>query len=279
MKKSLFLIPFLAVGFLSHAQSTIAYWDFNSTSNDATTSTGELTPAIGSGIFSPIGGINQTYATGYLADPNTTDNSGCQTNGYPSTGTNAQTAGIELGISTVGYSKVAIDFWQRLSNTAANTWVLQYTLDNTGASTGGTVLWTNATTYSFTPAETGTGDTWYFRTYDFATVTGLGNNATAGFRIVSDFDPIAGNYVAAKFGVSYSTAGTSRFDLVRLRESYGSASIIAANNYQAISENAGTINVPVTYANANNAPAKLVVSVSSYSSATSGSDFNWTNDT
>ena len=279
MKKSLFLIPFLAVGFLSHAQSTIAYWDFNSTSNDATTSTGELTPAIGSGIFSPIGGINQTYASGYLADPNTTDNSGCQTNGYPSTGTNAQTAGIELGISTVGYSKVAIDFWQRLSNTAANTWVLQYTLDNTGASTGGTVLWTNATTYSFTPAATGTGDTWYFRTYDFATVTGLGNNATAGFRIVSDFDPIAGNYVAATFGASYSTAGTSRFDLVRLRESYGSASIIAANNYQAISENAGTINVPVTYANANNAPAKLVVSVSSYSSATSGSDFNWTNDT
>ncbi|MFO0495164.1 MAG: choice-of-anchor I family protein [Flavobacteriia bacterium] len=279
MKKSLFLIPILAWSMQSNAQSNLAYWNFNSTVNDATPSTGELTPTIGSGTITAIGGISQTFVTGSPLDPNSTDNSGCQTNGYPSSGTSPQTAGLELAVSTTGFSKVAIDFWQRLSNTAANTWVLQYTLDNTGLSTGGTVLWLNATTFSVTPASTGTGDTWYFRTYDFATVTGLGNNATAGFRIVSDFDPTAGNYVAATFGSSYSTAGTSRFDLVRLRESYGSASIIAANNYQAISENAGTINVPVTYANANNAPAKLVVSVSSYSSATSGSDFNWTNDT
>ena len=279
MMKKLLLFFVLVLGFTSHSQSTISYWDFNSTVNDGVSTTGVLTPSVGTGTFTPIGGITQAFATGNSLDLNTIDNSGCQTNGYPSAGTSPRTAGIQIDASTVGFTNVAIDFYQRLSNTAANTWVLQYTLDNTGVSSGGTVLWLDATTYTFSPATTGTGDTWYLRSYDFAAVSGIGNNPTVGFRVVSDFDPTTGDYLAAKLGSAYNTAGTSRFDLFSLRESYGSASIPTANNYLTILESASTINVPVSFSNANNAAAKVVVSTSSYSSATNLNDFSWTNDT
>ena len=82
MKK--FVLSFASVilaGFYSLGQSVISQWNFNSTINDATTSTGVTTPSIGSGILTNLGGITQSFATGNSADPNTTDNSGCQTKG------------------------------------------------------------------------------------------------------------------------------------------------------------------------------------------------------
>jgi len=253
-------------------QSVITQWNFNSPVNDANTSTGIITPSVGTGTLTPIGGITQSFATGNSLDPNTTDNSGCQTTGYPSAGTNPKTAGVQFDIPTTGFNKVILDFYQRLSNSAANTWVLQYTLDNTGISTGGSVVWTDAATYTVTPAATGTGDTWYFRSHDFSTITALGNNANAGFRIVSHFDPITGDYLAAKLGSNYATSGATRFDLVTLREASGTASILAANNYQAVSESAGIVNVPVNFSNGNNAVALVAVSLISYSSATADQD-------
>ncbi|MEY4603811.1 MAG: hypothetical protein RIT43_1103 [Bacteroidota bacterium] len=272
------MVSAMLLASISWTQSIITKWDFNSSINDATTSTGTIAPSFGSGTLTPIGGITQSFATGNSADLNTTDNSGCQTTGYPATGTSPKTAGVQFDIPTTGFNKVVLEFYQRLSNSAANTWVLQYTLDNTGVSTGGNVIWADAAVYTFTPAATGTGDTWYFRSFDFSAVTALGNNPNAGFRIVSDFDPVTGNYVAAKLGNSYATNGTSRFDLVTLREPSGTASILAANNYQAVSESVGTINVPVNFSNGNNAAALVAVSLSSYSSTTNDQDIIF-NDT
>jgi hypothetical protein len=265
-------------GLCSLAQSVITQWNFNSIVNDATTSTGVITPSVGSGLFTGVGGITQSFATGNSADPNTTDNSGCQTTNYPPSATNPKTAGVQFDIPTTGYNRVIFECYQRLSNSAANTWVLQYTLDNTGVSTGGTVVWIDATTYTVTPAATGTGDTWYFRSHDFSSVTALGNNPNAAFRIVSNFDPVTGNYLAAKLGNTYATSGATRFDLVTLREAPGTASILAANNYQAVSESSGIVNVPVNYSNGNNAVALVAVTLVSYSSVLADQDIVF-NDT
>lgn len=57
----------------------------------------------------------------------------------------------------------------------------------------------------------------------------------------------------------------------------GSAAISATS--QSISETAGTVNVNVTFSNANNNPAKIVFGLSSYTNATPGTDFSWANDT
>jgi len=272
----------LILGFslTSYSQSYFVKWDFNSIVNDASTATGVNTPSLGVDNFNSIGGVTNSFGSGNVNDLNTTDNSSFQTTQYPELGLNPKTGGVQFNVSTVGFNKAQLEFYQRLSNTAANTWVLQYTLDKTGVSTGGIVVWADATTYTFVPAPTGTGDTWHLRTFDFSAIGGLNNNATAGFRVVSDFDPITGNYLAARSTSTYNTGGNSRFDLVSMKEAAGTSSIVTASNYQIVSENVGTVNVPVTYTNANNADAKIVFEVSGYSSGFLGTDFNWTtNDT
>ena len=280
MKRNFITLIICGLTLSGFSQSNITKWDFNSLINDALTSTGVTTPSFGTGSLSTVGGTTSTFATGNINDLNLSDNSGFNTSGFPAQSTNAKTAGIQINASTVGFNEVVLEFYQRLSNTAANTWVLQYTLDNTGVSTGGSVVWTDATTYTFTPAATGTGDTWYLRTFDFSAVTGLDNNVNAGFRVVSNFDPITGLYQSARSTSVYGTTGTSRFDLITLKEAGGTASIATASNYQIVTESAGTINIPVTFANANNAVAKVVFEVSGYSSGALSSDFNWTiNDT
>lgn len=259
------------------AQSNVCYWDFNSVVSDAIVGTGVVTPASGNGVLSLVGGTTSTFATGYSTDPNSSDNSGLNVTTWPAQGTNPKTAGVQFDANTAGYNRIGIEFWQRLSNTAANTWVLQYTLDNTGVSTGGNVVWTDATTYTFTPQATGTGDTWYFRSFNLALVGGLSNNPNAAFRVVSDFDPVAGTYLSARSTSSYGTTGTSRFDLVRIFEAAPDVSIAAASNFSQYSESIGSINVPITVANANQAPVNLTFSFSTYSNASEGSDFTWTN--
>lgn len=281
MKKSLLSTVFLGLALGAFSQ-TAASWDFNSTTNDASTSTGVSTPVTGVASLSLIGGVTQTYATGHSSDPNTTDNSGLNTTDYPTQGSMPKTAGIQLDVSLAGLTNINIEFWQRLSNTAANTWILQYTTDKTGITTGGTVQWTDATTYTFTPAASGTGDTWYFRTFDLSSVTALNNNATAAFRIVSAFDPASGTYLAARSTSTYA-GGTSRFDLISIEGAVAatpaSASIASASNFVVVQENAGTIQVPVTIANANTSPVKVAVALAAYTDATQGSDFTWTTDT
>lgn len=48
---------------------------------------------------------------------------------------------------------------------------------------------------------------------------------------------------------------------------------------QTINESTGTVNVNVTFANANNNVAKIAFSLSTYTNATQGSDFSWASDT
>jgi len=263
---------------LGLTQANVAFFDFNSVLNDANVSTGNNLPSFGNASITTIGGVTQTYVTGSPSDNNSTDNSGYQTTNYPTQGTNPQTAGIAFNVNTVGYSNLSFECWQRLSNTAANTWVLQYTVDVTGVSTGGNAVWTNATTYTFTPQPTGTGDTWFLRTFDFSTISTLNNNPNVAFRLVSAFDPVTGNYVAARSTSSYG-GGTSRFDLLRISEKAPALSIATASNFVFYNESVGTIQVPVTVQNGNTAPSFVVFGTSVYTDATQGEDYTWNTDT
>jgi hypothetical protein len=273
MKKLTLLLTLLSP-IIVNAQSLIAFWDFNTLApGDAVASTGELTPNPGLGIASMVGGTTYTFATGYSLDANTADNSGLNTTNYPAQGTFPKSAGAQFNVNTVGFNGVNLEFWQRLSNTSANTWVLQYTLDKTNP----TPIWVNSTTFTFTPQATGTGDTWYFRSVNLSSVTALNNNANAAFRIVSDFDPISGQYLAARststYALSGMSTGTSRFDLFRIFETPVELKIATASNFITVNENVGTVNIPVTISTPNQGPVTIQLGLANYTDATLGSDF------
>jgi hypothetical protein len=265
MKKQVCILFTLISGMSVWAQTTIASWDFNSTVNDATPSTGVITPVSGAGTLSIIGGTTATYAAGNAADPNTTDNSGWNITTWPAQGINPKTAGIQIAVNTTGLQNINIEFLQRLSNTGANTWVLQYTLDNSV----GVPVWTDAQTFTFVPAVTGTGDTWHTRTCNLSAVTGLNNNANVSFRWVSDFDPIAGQYLAAKSGSTYGTGGTSRFDMMKI-ESLPTVVPYVLNFVKAdytTGEAAGTAKVWLKVTTAGNTTGSIDLSISNWSNA------------
>lgn len=275
MKKIILLITVSIFNYIYlTSQTTIAFWDFNF-GNDANTSTGTTVPSIGSGTISLIGGTTASFAAGNSNDPNTSDNSGYNTTTYPAQNTNPKTAGIQINVNTTGLDDIQIEFWHRLSNTAANTWVLQYTLDVTQPSP----VWVDAQTYTFTPQPTGTGDTWYFRTHNFSSITGLNNNPNAAFRFVSDFDPIAGQYLAARSTSTYNTAGTSRFDLINIYAAPNPSNVSLTNAIYSVLENAGSVNVGVSLTAAGGSPVKVKLKWLAGTTATLGTDVTATNIT
>jgi hypothetical protein len=282
MYRRLFALMLVLPVFGFAQQSLVTHWDFNSATNDANAATGTNLPVAGLGSFDVVGGCTSTYATGYTGatsptESNTTDNSGFNATGWPSQGTASKTRGVQINANTTGFSRIGISFWQRLSNTAPNTWVLQYTLDQTGATTGGTAVWVDTTTFTFTPQATGTGDTWHYRSVSFAANSNFNNKPNLAFRVVAAFDPVAGTYLAARSTSTYSTTGTSRFDLVRVFEAPVDVSIASASNFFAVNENAGTVQVPITVANANQAPVTIQLGFSVYHNTAVNSDFTWTN--
>lgn len=273
----IFAVPICALA----QQSLITHWDFNSALNDANAATGTNLPVSGTGVFDVVGGATSSFATGYTGtvvpiEANTSDNSGYNVSSWPAQGTGSKTRGIQINANSTGFSRIGISFWQRLSNTAPNTWVLQYTLDHTGATTGGTVVWVDTTTFTFTPQATGTGDTWYHRSVSFAANSNFNNKPNLAFRMVAAFDPTAGTYLAARSTSTFSTTGTSRFDLVRVFEAPVDVSIASASNFFAVNENVGTVQVPITVSNANQAPVTVNLGFATYHNATVNNDFTWT---
>ena len=218
MKKNYisFLFFFLLGALMTFAQTTLAQWNFN---GDATTTvpggTSAPTPSVGAGSAAIVGGLTPSFASGVASggssDPVTTSppNYGWGTTNYAPLGTENKQRGVQFNVSTVGYTGITFMYDQRLSNSSNNTYVVQYSINGTD--------WVDAQTFTFTPAATGTGDTWYKnRTVDLSSVTALDNNANAAFRVVSAFDPTTGNYLASTSTTTYATTGTSRFDMVTI---------------------------------------------------------------
>lgn len=205
----------------SFGQITIAQWNFNGESN--TTVPGGAESPLASTLTGPtatallVGGTTATFANGNTSagtqETETTNppNFGWNSTTYPAAGTENKTRGVQFNVSTANYTGITFRFEQRLSNTAANTYQVQYTTDVTAA----VPVWVDAQLFTFTPQPTGTGDMWYNdRNVNLASITGLDNNPNAAFRVVSAFDPGAGDYLAARSTSTYSGGGTVRYDMV-----------------------------------------------------------------
>ncbi|WP_396184365.1 T9SS type A sorting domain-containing protein [Flavobacterium sp.] len=220
MKKNYSFVLVVLISLLSFtttwSQLTVTRWNFNGTAADAVPGgTASPTPSEGNGSASLLNGVTATFASGTASggssDPvvTTPENYGWNTSTYAALGTENKQRGIQLTISTVNYTGIKLLFDQRLSNTANNTYVVQYSIDGSS--------WIDAETFTVTPAETGTGDVWYnLRTVDLTGVTSLNDNPNAAFRIVSTFDPTTNDYRAARSTSTYGPAGTVRFDMITL---------------------------------------------------------------
>jgi hypothetical protein len=238
MKKNYNLLSSLAVALLftvtSFGQATIAKWNFNGTTAE-TVPGGPNSPTVsqGAGTASLVGGTTATFASGNstagTTETETTSppNFGWNTTGYPAPGVGSKTAGAQFNVSTMGQTGITFTFEQRHSNGAANTVVVQYTADASATSP----VWVDAQTFTFTPAATGTGDTWYNgRTVDLSSISALNNNPNVAFRVVSAFDPTAGDYLASRSTNTYAApGGTLRFDQVAVT----SAATMGLSNHNA----------------------------------------------
>ena len=226
------VVSFTATGL--NAQDLITHWNFNGPAADQIPG-GAESPSTqnGIGVAALAGGTTATFASGVASggssDPETTSppNYGWNSTTYPAQGTLPKTAGVEFHVSTLGYEHISFVFDQRLSNTASNTWMMQYCTDVNAS----TPEWIDAQLFTVVPQPTGTGDTWFnLRSVDLTSISALNNNSNAGFRVVSDFDPTAGAYLAARSTSTYGPAGTSRFDMVSI---FGSLITATTENYLA----------------------------------------------
>lgn len=179
---------------LSAQAAIITQWDFEASN---------LTPSIGAGTASLVGGTTATFASGFGGSV-----AGWNSTNYPASGGGNKSAGVQFAVSTSGFQGIKVSYNHRHSNTSANTNVLQYTINGT--------TWVDAATFTFTPASTGTGDTWYSRSFDFTGFAGVDNNALFAVRVVSAFDSSTGNYRASRSTSSYAATGTYRFDNVTI---------------------------------------------------------------
>lgn len=212
MKKTLLIA--LAFGVTAAANATIiTQWDFNF-GNDSNTSTGTLTPAIGTGTASLVGGTTATFASGDASggstDPNVGDDSAWNLSTWAPQGTESGQRGAQFAVSTLGYFNVVVSWDQRHSNTVSRYFQFQYSTDgNTFSSTGlagdGIFMATS-------------GDTWFNnRTVDLTGITGVDNNANFAFRVVAVFEPGGSTYLASNPTGTYATTGTGRFDMVTVQ--------------------------------------------------------------
>lgn len=196
----------------AQGQTTITQWNFNSVPPDAASSTGSMLPSVGTGTVAAVGGTVTSFASGTSnggsTDPATSDNTGLGVTTFPAQGTANKTAGIVFSAATTGYQNIRITFDQRHSNTGPGNVQLQYTLD---ASVSNPV-WVDADTASAT-----SGDAWNSRSFNLSAVTGLNNNANAGFRVVAAFAPAGTGYAPSTATSAYGSSGTWRFDMLTIK--------------------------------------------------------------
>jgi hypothetical protein len=210
--KSLITVAITLAAFsvsLPSSALTVTQWNFNSTPDDGSAATGTLTPNIGSGTASLVGGTTATFASGDAnggsSDPLTgtpTNDSGWNISTFPTINANDKTAGVQFAVSTVGLSNIIINYDLRHSNSSSRFEQFQYSLNGT-------------TFIDSTLFDGNAGDTWFNnRTVDLSSITAANNNANFVFRVVSTFAPSTSSY--APSSTAYATNGTWRFDQVTL---------------------------------------------------------------
>lgn len=201
------MVLIVFTGYFAIGQTTITQWTFEP-------SPGTITPTVGTGVATLVGGTTATFAGGTGG----TGTFAWNTTTYPATTANSGTAGVQFVLSTTGYNNITVSWDQRNSATAANRTRLQYTTDGTtwlnfDASDANATNLNGTTNLGFDAGRyiTSAGTVWINRSANLSAITGINNNPNFGIRIVTEFaDGVS--YV----GVSstYAPGGTIRFDNV-----------------------------------------------------------------
>ena len=282
MKKIILSVVYLTFVCLGWTQNTIAVWNYNTITGTPATPIAD----VGTGTSQVVGSlVVATAATGM--DPIINNGCGAQNGTAPGAwsftanpGATNESSGVQYNVSTVGFQNILFTWDQRWSNTATNTVRVQYTLDGT--------TWTN---FTMTSANTtfcngsidngrfqnnGVGDQYRRISVNFTAITGANNNANFGVRILAANYQSTTEFRQTSNPTLIATAGTWRFDNVSF-QGLADVSIASASNFAQYNENIGSINVPVTVANANTAAINLTFGLSVYSDATENVDYTWTN--
>lgn len=285
MKKVLIFIGILLNTLInfSHAQNIIAAWNYNSISGAPINPIAD----VGTGFSNIVGSlVVATSATGM--DPIINNGCGSQNGTNPGAwsftanpGLSIESSGVQYMASTVGSYNIAFTWDQRSSNTSTNTMRVKYTTDGT--------TWTdfimnasNTTYCNGTINVNGCfensvlGDQYRRVSINFSSILAANNNPNFGVQILASQYQSTGQFRQTGNPSLVATAGTWRFDNVKI-EGRSNVSIPTANNFAQYNENIGSINVPISVTNANNSPIDLTFSLSVYSDATQNIDYSWSN--
>lgn len=173
--------------------AVVTQWNFEAQTLSAST---------GTGLASMVGGTTNTFATGFAG----AGTFGLNVTNFAAQGTGDRTRGAQFSGSTGGYENITIGWNERHSNTMANTVAVFATVDGTN--------WNEVQVFTFTPAASGTGDTWFARSVTLGSE--YANSANFGFRVLAAFAPGTSGYLASRSTSTYGTAGTLRFDDVTI---------------------------------------------------------------
>ncbi|NCA22253.1 MAG: hypothetical protein EBS86_14085, partial [Crocinitomicaceae bacterium] len=252
-----------------NAQANIAVWNYDAITGQPTNPVAD----VGNGSSSFIGSLTLLNAATGM---HPTTNNGCGTQNGTNPGAWAFTAnpgatnessGVQYTTSTVGYQGIKFTWDQRCSNTATNTVRVQYTTDGTSwqnfTMTSANTTFCNGSIDNGRFETNASGDQYRRISVDFTSITAANNNANFGVRILAAHYRTTGEFRQTANSSSIATAGTWRFDNVNFTG-------------LVVEENVGTINIPVTVANANLAAVDLVFGLSVYSNTVENSDFTWT---
>jgi len=161
-----------------------------------------LTASTGTGTASLVGGTTSTFATGFGG----TGTFALNTTNYAVQNTGDRTRGVQFSSSTEGYDSIVIEWNERHSNTSANTVAVFASADG--------ITWNEVQVFTFTPAASGTGDTWYQRSVSLGAE--YANAANFGFRVLAAYAPGTSGYLASRSTSTYGTSSTLRFDDVTI---------------------------------------------------------------
>jgi hypothetical protein len=264
------------------AQSQIALWNYNTIIGAPTTYNADL----GVGTSSIVGTLAVTSAATGM-DPIINNGCGAQNGLNPGAwaftaapGLTNESNGVQYNVSTVGYQNIKFTWDQRWSGTSVNTVRVKYTTD--GLAWTDFVMTDQNTTYCNGVLDggrfqnNGVGDQYRRISVDFVSILAANNNPDFAVRILAAHYQATGEFRQTILTSTIATGGTWRFDNVKV-DGGANTSIAAANNFIQVSENVGTVNVPILIANANPSPVTLNLGFSVYSNATENVDFTWTN--
>jgi len=264
------------------AQSQIALWNYNTIIGAPTTYNADL----GVGTSSIVGTLAVTSAATGM-DPIINNGCGSQNGLNPGAwsftavpGLANESNGVQYNVSTVGYQNIKFTWDQRWSGTSVNTVRVKYTTD--GLAWTDFVMTDQNTTYCNGVLDAGrfqnngVGDQYRRISVDFVSILAANNNPNFAVRVLAAHYQATGEFRQTSVATNIATGGTWRFDNVKV-DGGANTSIAAANNFIQVSENVGTVNVPILIANANASPVTLNLGFSVYSNATDNVDFTWTN--